>query len=61
MEKSLVLDLVIAILGLAILFIIAIMAIVDHNASDMVSAIPSSIVGGSLFIAGYVSFRSNKK
>ncbi|KFZ25703.1 MAG: hypothetical protein KQ78_02079 [Candidatus Izimaplasma bacterium HR2] len=51
-------DLILTILGLFIMVTIAIMAIVDSEATDLISVIPSSIVGGSLFIAGYISYRN---
>lgn len=51
-------DLLITIIGLFIMVTIAIVSIIDSEATDLISAIPSSIVGGSLFIAGYISFRN---
>ena len=51
-------DLILTILGLFIMVTLAIMAIIDSEATDLISAIPSSIVGGSLFIAGYISYRN---
>ena len=51
-------DFILALLGLFIMVTLAIMAIVDSQATDLISAIPSSIVGGSLFIAGYISYRN---
>lgn len=51
-------DLLVALLGFIIMITLAIMAIHDHRATDLVSAIPATIVGSSLFIAGYISYRN---
>lgn len=48
-------------IGLLILFTIAIMAINDSQAVDLVSAIPSSILGAALFISGYIGIVLEKK
>lgn len=41
-------------IGLFIVVTIAIIAIIDSEATDLISAIPSSILGASLFISGYL-------
>ncbi len=46
-------NIVTTILGLLILIIIAILAI-DSNIFDLISLIPTSIVGACLFITGYI-------
>jgi len=49
------------ILGFMIMLILAIVSIIDSHATDLVSAIPLSILGASLFISGYISLAQQKK
>ena len=51
-------DLVLMIIGIIGLVVIAIISIVDSFAQDIISAIPVQILFASLFISGYVSYRS---
>lgn len=53
--KKRILDLAIMISGAIGAVVISILAIADHEATDMVSAIPIALVFCSMFIAGYVS------
>ena len=41
-------------IGLFIIVTIAIIAIVDSHADNIIAAVPSSILGAALFIAGYL-------
>lgn len=45
---------IVMVLGGFIMFTIAIIAIIDSKATDIVSSIPPTIVGASMFIAGYI-------
>ena len=46
---------IVMITGFMIIFIMAIISISDSYATDLLSAIPVSIFGASLFVAGYVA------
>lgn len=59
MNKKMKLDVVLVFIGISILLLMAILAILDPMATDMLSAIPSSILGAALFISGYVSLKNN--
>ena len=46
---------IVMITGFMIIFIMAIISISDSYATDLLSAIPVSIFGASLFVAGYIA------
>ncbi|MBU1142381.1 MAG: hypothetical protein KKH92_01915 [Firmicutes bacterium] len=46
----------IMIIGLAIMIVISINAIIDSFAANIISAIPLTIFGDALFIAGYIKY-----
>jgi hypothetical protein len=48
------------IFGGLIMFLVAIIAIIDSYAVDMISSIPVSIFGAALFVSGYISYFKNK-
>lgn len=48
-------------LGLLMLITIALMAINDSKAVDLVAAIPLSILGAALFISGYIGIALENK
>ena len=47
-------NLIMCLVGLIGMVIISVVCIVDSKASDLVSAIPATILSSSLFIAGYL-------
>ncbi len=49
------------ILGGFIMVAIAIISIVDSNATDIVSSIPPTLVGASIFVSGYIGLNIRDK
>jgi len=49
-------NLIVMLTGLIIMIVISINAIVDSFATDIVSAIPLTILGAALFISGYIKY-----
>lgn len=47
--------------GLGIVILLAIMSIADSHATDIVSVIPPSILGASLFVSGYIGLNIQYK
>ena len=50
-------DLVLVFIGLLGMIIIALISIVDSQATDIVSAIPVQLLFVALFVSGYISYR----
>lgn len=55
------LNVIMTIIGFLGMLLLSVVAISDKNAKDIVSAIPLTILFGSLFIAGYIKLDINKK
>lgn len=49
-------NLSIMIIGLVIIIFISINAIIDSFATNIISAIPLTIFGAALFVAGYIKY-----
>lgn len=54
-----IINLIVMILGGIIMFTLAVISIIDSHATDLVSVIPSSIAGATLFLSGYIGFNIN--
>ena len=55
-----VLDLIFMIVGGSCAIVLAMMAIVESKAQDLVSMLPLTMICCSLFVAGYISYFSKK-